>query len=72
MKKLIIAVAVLGVATLFTSCKKDYVCECTMDAGGASTTVSYDLKNASKKDAKDACTNYETGMAGVTLKCNLK
>lgn len=72
MKKLILAAAVLGVATLFTSCKKDYTCECTMEAGGTSITQSYELKNASKKDAKDACTNYETGMTGVTLKCELK
>lgn len=72
MKKLIITAAILGVATLFTSCKKDYTCECTMDAGGASTSLTYEMKDVSKKDAKDACKNHETGMAGVTLKCDLK
>jgi hypothetical protein len=51
MKKIapIAALALLAVA--FTSCKKDYSCDCTI---GGQTTKN-PINDAKKKDAKDAC-----------------
>lgn len=51
MKKGIILIAALAVAGIFSSCKKDYSCECTMDG----QKYTYELKDVKKKDAKDAC-----------------
>ena len=52
MKKVMLFVAVAAfAATTFTSCKKDYTCECKM----GSDTYTYELKDVKKKDAKDAC-----------------
>lgn len=44
--------AVLMVAA--TSCKKDYTCECTVNAAGITTSSSTTI-NATKSDAEDAC-----------------
>ncbi|MBI2259709.1 MAG: hypothetical protein HYU67_12545 [Flavobacteriia bacterium] len=49
MKKVLV-IAALGVFVL-ASCKKDYVCKCTIDG----ETYTYDLGKIKKKDAKDAC-----------------
>lgn len=51
---------VLGVAFVvaigFTSCKKDYTCDCTINGVKSSSTI----ENAKKGDAEDACTALET------------
>lgn len=63
MKKLVLgfsAIALLGLA----SCKKDYNCECTYQNTGSTTvTENNSINNATLKDAKDACDDYETGGA---------
>ncbi|MCX8079907.1 MAG: hypothetical protein N3F09_01575 [Bacteroidia bacterium] len=45
----------LGFLVLFalTSCKKDYVCECTVSPGNI--TYKGTIKGVSKKTAKDVC-----------------
>lgn len=50
MKKIAPIVAI-ALGAMFTSCKKDYTCNCTMQG------VSYpiELKDVKKSDAKDAC-----------------
>lgn len=50
MKKIAPIVAI-ALGAMFTSCKKDYTCTCTMDNVNYPIT----LKDVKKKDAKDAC-----------------
>lgn len=73
MRKLltIFAFAVLMV-WLASSCKKDHTCECTYkDVIGAPGTFVWEIEEAKKKDAEEACTNYTT--AGWTeINCVLK
>lgn len=74
------------IALLFTvtfilcSCKKDYVCECTLNPGGFTQKIT--IKGVSKKTAKDACvsssyvevddsTNPPTNVT-ITQNCSLK
>ncbi|HXS37265.1 MAG TPA: hypothetical protein VN721_11240 [Flavipsychrobacter sp.] len=61
MKKIRLAAvfALLGLAAM-TSCKKDYTCTCTIVVGGASTTETHSINNATYGDAKRTCNNYET------------
>lgn len=56
----------------FTSCKKDYTCECVFTAPTPTITIPYE--KAKKSDAKDACSaaelTYKTADPGVV--CTLK
>ncbi|MEX2590017.1 MAG: hypothetical protein WD334_07410 [Chitinophagales bacterium] len=61
MKKMLLVFAVAGMAFGFTSCKKDYTCEC--DNGFSST-----MENVKKGDAEDACSALEVG----GTKCEVK
>lgn len=73
MKKIAIvaAVAILG-AVVLPSCKKDYKCTCTYTQSGASQSLSVDLKNVTKKDAKAACEGYNSVYAAYAgISCNL-
>jgi len=60
------------VALSFTSCKKDYTCECTFTAPQPTLTVPFD--KSSKKDAEDGCASAETTYktADPAAKCTLK
>lgn len=51
MKKSLLFVAVAALALSFSSCKKDYSCDCTI----AGTTTETTLENYSKADAEAAC-----------------
>ena len=58
MKKIMLSIITLAsLSTVFTSCKKDYVCECskTYTSGSGSTTNDY-----SKYTYKDTRTNAES------------
>jgi len=70
-KKLLFSAAVLIAASTFTSCKKDYTCECTTTAAGYSATASVTI-NTTKAKAKDACNATATSMAGYTTTCAIK
>jgi hypothetical protein len=61
-------VATLLVATTFASCKKDYTCSCT-----GAFPIEIALKDAKKKDAKDACEKAQAtySLVGATT-CTLK
>ena len=57
----------------FTSCKKDYVCTCTSSIGSVSNTVTYQLPDQKRSDAKDACERHENENSGgaVLTSCHL-
>ncbi|MBI3134696.1 MAG: hypothetical protein HYZ14_08500 [Bacteroidetes bacterium] len=60
MKKMILAVAILGGVAALTSCKKDYVCTCSgtvlgVSYSGADTT----LADMTKKDAEAKCDTWD-------------
>lgn len=56
----------------FSSCKKDYTCECTFTAPTPAITLSFD--KSSHKDATDACSSAETTYKSVDpgASCTLK
>lgn len=70
MKKLIPMIAVAALATMFTSCKKEYTCTCTTTVGGVSTSASGKTTKMTKKDAKAAC-EKSTTTSGITVTCKL-
>lgn len=68
MKKITLLAAAGIVAFSFSSCKKEYTCECS-GAGYPTTTVTAEFKK--KKDAESWC-NVSTTTAGSTYSCKLK
>lgn len=78
MKKLVLAVAALGLISL-TSCKKEYTCKCTTFSnapGFVAQTAEGKTEKLSKSDAKTKC---ESGSTSVTIggftsgaKCEIK
>ena len=67
MKKVapIVAGALLGM--MFTSCKKDYTCDCSVNG----TYVGSTTVHTTKGKAKTACTTTSS-FGGVTASCVLK
>lgn len=78
MKKLVLAIAALGLVSL-TSCKKEYTCSCTTFSnapGFTATTVEGKTDKMKKSDAKTKC---EAGSSSTTAggytsgaKCEIK
>ncbi len=72
MKKLIPMIAVAALATMFTSCKKDYSCTCTTTASGATTaTTKYPLGKQKKKDAESACNAMNTSVTAAGMSASV-
>ncbi len=76
MKKIASVAAIALFAVAFTSCKKDYTCECTSkdNTGTVMSTSTVSIK-ATKKDAKTACNEESTvsgGGSSITMSCSLK
>ena len=70
MKKILfIALAVIS-ATTFSSCKKDYICKCTVSG----VEYKIDIKDSKKADAEEACASSEAvyKIADATATCNLE
>jgi hypothetical protein len=68
MKKLLVAVAVVA---LMASCKKSYVCECTV--AGTTTSTAYDKVSSDEKTAAEtACNNANSAAQIVGGKCEFK
>lgn len=74
MKKVLIGIFAIGALAL-TSCKKDYVCDCTItsstdDGAGNVTSSTTDLatplNDYKKSDAEEACTALDETSATVT------
>lgn len=67
MKKIAPIAAIALFAVAFTSCKKEYTCECSIDGTVVGSTTIKDTK----KKAKDAC-NQTSSFGGITAKCEIK
>jgi len=65
MKKFLAICSVALFAASFTSCKKDYVCECTVDGV---VDNSMNIPKAKKADAETACSLYQVDGEVCTLK----
>ena len=61
----IMVVFLLGVF-LFSSCKKDYHCQCSYQN---QIRLVKDLGQMVKKNAQDACDSYDTTVAGEKWNC---
>lgn len=61
MKKVLAILAIAAFAASFTSCKKEYTCECT-DMYGTVTE-----KTEKGKDATAACNDAETKLLGISI-----
>lgn len=59
-------VAVVLVSLSFTSCRKDFTCECTFT--DTSRNFSIDIKNKLKNDAKVICTDYSEAVGTCVIK----
>ncbi|MCG8576274.1 MAG: hypothetical protein MI810_15400 [Flavobacteriales bacterium] len=75
MKRIILSSFIALGVLAFTSCKKDYTCECTTTTAGvsatASTTITDTKKNATEScDAGDATTTV--GGITATTECEIK
>lgn len=68
MKKFAPIAAIALFAIAFTSCKKDYTCECTV----LGTTVPTEFKDVKKKDAQDDCDKLDASAKIVDGNCKLK
>ncbi|MDE0770858.1 MAG: hypothetical protein OSB25_01470 [Salibacteraceae bacterium] len=65
MKKILAICSVALFAASFTSCKKDYICECKIDGV---VDNSLNIQKAKKADAEAACINYQVVPEVCTLK----
>lgn len=72
MKKSLIVLGIAVLATLsFSSCKKDYTCECKFASGSNSSAA---ITNSTKATAEDACDKIESGfnVGSTDATCTLK
>lgn len=67
MKKLVLAVAALGLISL-TSCKKEYTCACTIFG----TTTEAKTAKVTKSDAKSQCEALDAQAKPFDGSCSLK
>ena len=72
MKKITTVAAIALFAVAFTSCKKNYTCECTTTTNGVTTTVKGNSAKMSKKDAKALCDQGDYTSASLTTDCEAK
>jgi hypothetical protein len=76
MKKVFSIVAMVALVATFTSCKKDYTCECVTTVNGAEMGRASATKNLSKSDAEEWCSgsSQSSSVGGSTAetKCTLK
>lgn len=56
------------IAISFSSCKKDWLCECISD----SREVRAGFIDTKRKDAKDACDQIKNSFSGSAVTCTLK
>ncbi len=59
MKKISLLILCAGMALGLASCRKDYTCTCTYNAGSGNVTVPVIYDNVKKSDATEACENSE-------------
>ena len=72
MKKTLLIVGVLSL--FFVSCKKDFVCECTANANGVTSSATVNIKDT-KKNAEELCEEAKVSMESTagsgTASCTL-
>jgi hypothetical protein len=66
MKKFFPLALIAVSAMMFTSCKKDYTCKCTMTDNGTTTTLGSVTIHDTKSNAKSACDKQVSGFAGTS------
>lgn len=73
MKKLsLIILSLLATLMIIPSCKKDFTCYCTYkDVIGEPGTLTWEIEDARKKDAKDTCETY-TFAGWSEIECTLE
>jgi len=79
MKNLLILCSFFFALSLFTSCEKDYTCECTSTVtdltGNETSTTTTTTLTGKKGDAEDACAalnaTTENAAGSVTVSCEL-
>lgn len=64
--------AAITIGTLFTSCKKEYVCKCEFSLQGMGQEVKFQLPKAGKRDAGAMCATYNTQYVSSNAKCALE
>lgn len=74
MKTHILLVGLALGAFTFTSCDKDWTCECiTTDADGNEISRdSYKIEDQTADEAKASCEENSGGIAGVNRECNIE
>jgi hypothetical protein len=72
MKKILSLLVLFFFVASLSSCKKDYVCECSItDTAGNAQIITKEYNDVSKKDAKAACESFN--VPGATMNwCKLK
>lgn len=68
-KKILLSTLLVS-ASILTSCKKDYTCECDGSAANLETKT-YTLSEKSEADAKATCDSYAENTEGLVV-CKLK
>lgn len=66
--KLFILIVSAIAVTSFSSCKKDWACEC--NTSGQTTT--HEIDNETLINARNKCKSYEGSVLGVTTTCSIK
>ena len=64
--------ALLVVAATFTSCKKEYTCECTTTDGSTTVGTTTTTIKDTKKKAEDACNALNVSSGTAKTECKLK
>ncbi len=74
MKKIFVTILACGLIFTFSSCKKDYICECTYSVSNATQTISLNFEDMKKKDAEDACASQESlyRLSDENASCKIK
>lgn len=69
MKKVFLIATAAVFVLAFTSCKKDYTCDCT---GTDAWTYSYTMTDVTKKDAEASCDAANATWSSFGASCSLK
>jgi hypothetical protein len=67
MKKILLFTGIAAILSL-ASCKKDWTCQCTDNAGATSY---HDVPNATISDANRTCNNFENSNGGSYTNCSI-
>jgi len=73
MKKLLQAALMVLASVLVTSCeKKDYVCSCVENQGGAFSNHNYELGNITDNSAQNLCDQKQKDLSGIGINASCK